>query len=115
MWDSTVNLETMQRIDPAMDVLRRITKGVVLRKQWREIVSLTCEEVVTLTLLLQAVITRGIMGVSDATCSLRSAIANHTLTNFRKLVYVATDASNPLVAWLEITALTCASRLCSRC
>ena len=109
VWDATVNLETMQRIDPAMDVLRRITKGVVLRKQWREIVSLTCEEVVTLTLLLQAVITRGIMGVSDATCSLRSAIANHTLTNFRKLVYVATDASNPLVAWLEITALMCAS------
>ena len=106
VWDATVNLETMQRIDPAMDVLRRITKGVFERKQWRETVSLTADEVCTLTLLMHAVLNRGVMGVNP---SLRSDITGDSLLNHRHVVYVATDASNPLVSWLEITERTCAS------
>ena len=107
VWDACVSLNTMQRIDPAMSVLRRITRGVFCRRQWKEEVTLTQEEVETLTRLTQEVLKRGEMGVVDTVCPLRSAIAGCEIPNIRKVVFVATDASNPKVAWVEISALTC--------
>ena len=107
VWDACVSLETMQRIEPAMTILRRITKGVSCRQQWKETVTLTDEEVITLKSLTQQVLDRGEMGVVDTICPLRSAIAGCAIPNVQKVVYVATDASNPKVAWAEITRLTC--------
>ena len=101
LWDATVNLESLQRINPAIDVMRRLTQGVTRREQWKEIVLITKEEATILQSFMRCVKGRGQMYVTTSPIILRA---------FRPKVFVATDASQRLVAWMEVTATsTCSS------
>jgi len=100
LWDATVNLESLQRIDPAIDVIRRLTRGVTLRSQWKEIVCISKDESDILHRFMKVVINRGTMFFVSSPFSLRA---------FRPKVFVATDASQFLVAWMTITSASNAS------
>ena len=91
VWDSTVFLESLERIDPGMDVLRRITAGVSTRQAWTEHVTLTAVEMETLNDLTKIVVNRGWNSVPDTSTGAP-----------RKYVYVAADASKDKVAYVMI-------------
>ena len=94
VWDSSVFLETLERIDPGIDVLRRITAGVKTRAAWAEHVALTVEEVEILKSLTTKAVNRGWNSIPD------------TLQGSpRKYVFVAADASKSKVAYVKIPTL----------
>ena len=93
VWDSAVNLESLERIDPPMKVIRRITKGVNQSSQWSEHVSISAAEAQTLSTLMSQAINRGTMCVEDA---ILMSPTPH------RYVFVATDASNDLVSWVQV-------------
>jgi len=98
LWDATVNLETTSRIDPAIDVIRRVSKGVVSRMQWKEIVTISEEEANTLSRFMRVAITRDLMFVTACPIHLRSV---------RPHIFIATDASQHLVAWMLLNSGDC--------
>ena len=97
IWDATITMENMERLQPALDVIRRITKGVSKRPQWREIVRVTEEEAGTLRTLLVVAYERQWIYVEDE--------VPRSFPLFQTFVYVASDASKYKVAWVEIPAL----------
>ena len=95
VWDAAVNLESLERIDPAMRIIRRLTKGVSKRVQWAEHVSISTDEMTTLKKLMGQAINRGTMYVADP-------IHRNVITTPHRYVFVATDASKDLVSWVEV-------------
>ena len=91
VWDSTVFLESLERIDPGMDVLRRITAGVNTRQAWAEHVTLTAIEMDLLGDLTNIAVNRGWKYIPDTQTG-----------SPRKYVYVAADASKDKVAYVKI-------------
>ena len=93
VWDATVYLETMEKIDPAMNVLRRITAGVKTRDAWEEAVFISEVEAATISQLVKRAKTREWTGIKDSPGGTGEK---------RGCVFVAADASKDRVAWVEV-------------
>ena len=89
-WDNMISLEGLGCIQSVFKIIRRLTKGVNEKKQWRERVEITNDEKLTLEAALNKARTRKICGVDDV---------ERAPTEY---VFVATDASKWKTAWVEV-------------
>ena len=96
IWDQTITMDNMERLQPALDVIRRVTKGVCRRAQWRESFCITESEAATLKDFLLVAHERQWIFVADSVARSMPA-AQH-------FVFVASDASKHLVSWVGIPA-----------
>ena len=89
-WDNMISLEGLGCMQPIFSIIRRVTKGVNKKEQWREIVEISNEEKIILEAALKKASTRIGCGVNDADCAPT------------EYVFVATDASKWKTAWVEL-------------
>jgi len=94
VWDGTIALETIAEVEPALKVLRKVTKGVTQRKDWSVRVRITQEESDTLLTMIVRAKGRGEMFLSEE------------IPASMDYVYLATDANNTRVAWVHLSKET---------
>ena len=90
VWDMTVSLETIAEVEPALKVLRRVTKGIQNRKDWNVKVQVSREDSDVLAAMMLKAKQRGEMGISEAGPELKGYL------------YLATDANNTTIAWVSL-------------
>jgi len=90
VWDMTIALETIAEVEPALQILRKVTEGVKERKDWRETVQISKDDSEVLATMLQRAKERGEIGISRA----------EPVT--KMYLYLATDANNENLAWVML-------------
>jgi len=90
VWDMTISLECIADVEPALKVLRKVTKGIKVRKDWNVTVEVTTTDSETLAAMFSKAKQRGEMRI----CEIFPDVKNY--------IFLATDANDTSIAWVNL-------------